>query len=265
MPSGPLVLGLDDTTLRRTGAKISAKGIYRDPVRSSRGHFVKASGFRWLSLMLLTPIPWAHRVWALPLLTALVPSQRYSEEGGHTHRTLTDWARQRLRMVQRWCPGRQLIVVADSAYAVINWLFDLQQGRPITVITRLRLDAALYKPAPERQVGQMGRTRLKGDRLPSLAALINDPTTRWQRRCVHRWYGETNREVELVSHTAVWSTLASHPSRYAGCWFAILKGSSPPRRCSARICSSAQFKSWSTSCSVDNSRSPSKRFERTWA
>ena len=83
VPSGPLVLGLGDTIERRTGAKISAKGIYRDPVRSSREHFVKASGLRWLSLMLLTPIPWTNRIWALPFLTALVPSQRYNEERGY--------------------------------------------------------------------------------------------------------------------------------------------------------------------------------------
>ncbi|WP_168733500.1 transposase [Deinococcus sp. Arct2-2] len=204
VPSGPLVLGLDDTIERRTGAKIRAKGIYRDPVRSSHGHFVRASGLRWLSLMLLTPIPWAHRIWALPFLTALVPSQRYNEERGHPHRTLTDWARQMLRVVQRWCPGRQLIVVADNAYASIAWLHDLQQGYPITVITRLRLDAALYDPAPERRAGQMGRPRLKGDRLPTLASRVHDPETRWERLQVGRWYGETNREVEIVSQTAVW-------------------------------------------------------------
>ena len=172
VPSGPLILGLDDTIERRTGKKISARGIYRDPVRSSQGHFVKAGGLRWLSLMLLTPIPWANRIWALPFLTALVPSQRYHEERGHRHKTLTDWARQMLRVVQRWCPGRQLIVVADSAYAVIRWLADLQQGRPITVITRLRLDAALYEPAPERQAGQKGRPKMKGQRLPALAAVV---------------------------------------------------------------------------------------------
>ncbi len=51
--------GLDDTIERRRGKRIAAKGIYRDPVRSSHGHFVKASGLRWLSLMLLVPIPWA--------------------------------------------------------------------------------------------------------------------------------------------------------------------------------------------------------------
>ena len=64
VPRGPVVLGLDDTIERRRGARIAGKGIYRDPVRSSHGHFVKASGLRWLSLMLLAPVPWAARVWA---------------------------------------------------------------------------------------------------------------------------------------------------------------------------------------------------------
>ncbi len=131
--------------------------------------------------MLLTPIPWANRVWACPFLTALVPSQWYNEVRGHRHKTLTDWARQMLRVVQRWSLGRQLIVVADGAYAVIHWLSDLQQGQRITVITRLRLDAALYNPAPERVAGQMGRPRLKGERFPTLTALVHDPQTRWER------------------------------------------------------------------------------------
>jgi hypothetical protein len=55
--SGPVVLGIDDTIERRRGKRIAAKGIYRDPVRSSHGHFVKASGLRWISLMLLAPVP----------------------------------------------------------------------------------------------------------------------------------------------------------------------------------------------------------------
>ncbi|MBX6744855.1 MAG: transposase, partial [Acetobacteraceae bacterium] len=59
VPDGPVVVGLDDTIERRWGARIAARGIYRDPVRSSRGHFVKASGLRWLCAMLLAPVPWA--------------------------------------------------------------------------------------------------------------------------------------------------------------------------------------------------------------
>src|SRR3954462_3527677 len=82
VPTGPVLLGLDDHIERRRGKCIRAKGIYRDPVRSSKGHFVKASGLRWLSLMLLVPIPWAGRVWALPFLTTLAPSERYSQERG---------------------------------------------------------------------------------------------------------------------------------------------------------------------------------------
>lgn len=87
---GPVVLGIDDTIERRWGKRIAAKGIYRDPVRSSHRHFVKASGLRWLSVMLLAPIPWAGRVWALPFLTALAPSARYCRERGRRQKTLTD-------------------------------------------------------------------------------------------------------------------------------------------------------------------------------
>src|SRR3954462_6152827 len=67
----PVVIGVDDTIERRWGAKIAARGIYRDPVRSSKGHFVKASGLRWISVQLLARIPWADRVWGLPFLTVL--------------------------------------------------------------------------------------------------------------------------------------------------------------------------------------------------
>lgn len=70
----PLIFGLADTLERRWGAQIAARGIYRDPVRSSHSHLVKASGLRWISLMLLTPIPWAQRVWALPFMTVLSPT-----------------------------------------------------------------------------------------------------------------------------------------------------------------------------------------------
>jgi hypothetical protein len=117
--TGPIIMGLDDTIERRRGAKIKAKGIYRDPVRSSHSHYVKASGLRWLSLMLLVPIPWAHRVWALPFLTALAPSERYSQGRTRGHKKLTDWGRQLLMQARRWLPTRRLVVVADSGFAVI--------------------------------------------------------------------------------------------------------------------------------------------------
>src|SRR5918997_162666 len=95
-PAGPVVIGLDDTLERRWGRRIRARGIYRDPVRSSRGHFVKASGLRWLSVMLVAPVPWAGRTWALPFLTVLAPSERSARERGGRPKRLTDWAKQAL-------------------------------------------------------------------------------------------------------------------------------------------------------------------------
>jgi hypothetical protein len=93
VPHGPLIVGLDDTIERRRGAKIAAKGIYRDPVRSSHSHFVKTSGLRWLCLMLLAPVPWAARTWALPFLTTLCPSERYHAQHGNRARRAARAAR----------------------------------------------------------------------------------------------------------------------------------------------------------------------------
>jgi DDE superfamily endonuclease len=204
-PDGPLLVGIDETIERRRGATIVAKGIYRDPVRSSHSHFVKASGLRWVCLMLLVPIPWAARTWALPFLTALAPSERYDQQRGRRHKALTDWARQLLLVVRRWWPDRALIAVADSTYAALEFLAACQSwSRPVTVITRLRLDAALYTPAPPRRPGQRGRPRLKGQRLPTLASVAADPQTPWTPVTVSHWYAAGARTVEVASDTAVW-------------------------------------------------------------
>jgi hypothetical protein len=203
-PDAAVVLGIDETVERRRGAKIAAKGIYRDAVRSSKEFFVKTSGLRWISLMLLAPIPWIGRVWALPFLTVLAPSERYHAEHRERHKKLTDWARQMILQVRRWLPGRALVVVADSTYAVLELLAAcVRLPNPVIMITRLRLDAALYDPAPPRTPGAKGRPRKKGQRQPTLAARLMDPATVWQR-CPMRWYGGGRREVELASGTAVW-------------------------------------------------------------
>ena len=201
-PRGAIIMGLDDTIERRRGEKIAALGIYRDPVRSSHSHFVKASGLRWLCLMLLVEIPWAGRVWALPFMSALCPSQRYCRERGRAHRKLTERARQMLRLSARWLPRRDLVVTADSSFAALELLEAVRHE--VTVVTRLRLDAALYEPAPERVPTQMGRPRKKGQRLPTLEQVAKKARTKWQRLTVRGWYGEPERVVEVVSQTCVW-------------------------------------------------------------
>lgn len=198
----PLVFGMDDTVERRWGRQIAARGIYRDPVRSSESHFVKASGLRWISLMLLTPIPWAQRIWALPVMTAIAPSERYYETRDRKPKTLTERAQQMIKQLRRWLPERQLVIVGDSSYAALDLLATCQAlAEPVTFITRLRLDAALYEPAPP--YAGMGRPRKKGARLPTPQQLLDAPDTVWTTIEVH-WYDGQTRDMELASATAVW-------------------------------------------------------------
>jgi DDE superfamily endonuclease len=205
VPDGPVVVGLDHTIERRRGAKIAAKGIYHDPVRSSKSHKVKASGLRWVCLMLLVPIPWALRVWALPFLTVLAPSERYHQTRGQRHKSVLDGARQLLVLLRRWLPERRVVVVADGEFAALELLAVAAQPQVnIALITRLRLDAALYDPAPPRDPHQVGRPRVKGARRPTLAQVATDPTTVWTSLVVADWYGEGERTVEITSQSAVW-------------------------------------------------------------
>jgi hypothetical protein len=135
----------------------------------------------------------------------LAPSERYYQDRLRAHKKLTDWARQLLLQLRRWLPHRRVVVVADSSFAVIELLWRITQlANPLCMVVRFRLDAALFQPAPTRQVGQKGRTRKKGARLPSLEQVLADPKTQWMRLIIRNWYGETRRRIEIVSGTAVW-------------------------------------------------------------
>ena len=209
-PEGDVVIGVDDSIERRWGPRISARGIYRDPVRSSKGHFVKTSGLRWLSPMLIVPIPWAARSWALPFLTILAPSERWSQTYRCRHKPLTAWARQAILQTRRWLPGRRLILVADSGFAALDLIGAIR--RHVCPITRLRLDANLFEPAPPRRPRQKGRPRIKGGRLPKLSAVPADPATVWTSVAVSQWYDAQRRDLLTATGTAVWYTSGQPPA-----------------------------------------------------
>ena len=110
-----------------------------------------------------------------------------------------------LLLVRRWYPQRQIVAVADRVYASLKLLERCRKlSNPITFITRLRLDAALYEPAPPRRPHQIGRPRIKGKRLPNLSEVAQDPTTVWKPTTIANWYGSGQRTVEIASETAVW-------------------------------------------------------------
>jgi hypothetical protein len=105
-----------------------------------------------------------------------------------------------LLLASRWLPGRRVIAVADTTYAVIELLAALRHR--LTMVTRLRLDARLFDPPPPRRPGTRGRRRVTGQRQP--VQRLADPANRWRRVTVSQWYGEGKRELDILTGTAVW-------------------------------------------------------------
>ncbi|MCJ2016303.1 transposase [Methylobacterium sp. E-065] len=198
-----LGLGLGDTIERRRGKRIVAKGIYRDPVRSSDSHFVKASGLRWMSPMLLAPIPrdGARLGVAVPDRAGAVRARLSRTRP--SAQALLDVGGQLAFQARRWLPGRDLVLVGDSGFLALLFPDAMRRAR-ITAITRLRLDAALYEPAPPRPPGTIGRPRTKGARLPTLTAILAAKDTRWRAVVVSGWYGAGERTIRIASDNAVW-------------------------------------------------------------
>ncbi len=132
----------------------------------------------------------------------LCPSKRYRTERGLPHKKLTDWARQALLQVARWLTDRQVVAVADQSFAAIELLAAVSPY--VSAVTRLRLDAALYDPAPKRQPGQVGRPRKKGKRQLSLADRLSAPDVQWTTIEVSPWYGQSACQLEVATGRAVW-------------------------------------------------------------
>jgi len=133
-------------------------------VRSTEKNVVKCFGLKWISMMLIVPLPWSKRPWALPFLTVLAPAKRYNEANGKQHKTTVDWAIQMIKQVRRWLPEKAIVLVGDGAYAAVALVLCCAGLTvPVTLVSRLRLDAALYdfplpdppsKPGPKLRVVQ---------------------------------------------------------------------------------------------------------------
>lgn len=210
-PGEALTLLVDDTLERRQGRRIRWKGWFRDPVRSTGSKTVTSSGLRWVCLMLLVPVPWSTRPWALPLLTAPALAPKTSAKLGKRHRTTVDRARTLLWLVRRWQPERAIVLVGDGAYAAVA-LGHLcrRQRHPVRFVSRLRLDAALYAVPTPPPPGRRGRKPQKGAPLPKLADRVGDPATGWAPLTVP-WYGGGTKAVEVVSATALWHRRGAAP------------------------------------------------------
>jgi hypothetical protein len=199
---GMLTFVIDEKLERRWGPCIKKRGHDRDPLASSKQRSIATSGLRWIVLALIITPPWTQRSWALPVLSVLAPTPEVSQQLGLRHKTVARRARQMILVIRRWLPKVQITVLGDQAYSV------LELGRACTrhgvrLIAPLRLDAALYAPAPPREPGTNGRPRVKGERLLRLEQVLTDVHTAWQRVRV-QWYNGRWRVLEVASATAVW-------------------------------------------------------------
>jgi len=204
------VFGVDETIERRRGAQITKKGIYRDPVRSSKSHTVKASGLRWMSVMLLSNLPWLemHRRWALPFLSVICPSVRYYEK--HTPRRakkLTDWARQMILFLARYVRPDydQVVLVGDGTYATYE-LMRTAQLHGISLIGRLKMNARLFHLPRPKPKGRRGPQSHIGPRILSMSMRLTDKRIKWQRVTFEEWYGQKNKSMELTTGVAIWDS-----------------------------------------------------------
>lgn len=207
----PLVIGADDTIERRQGEKIKAKGVFRDPVRSSRTYTVHVYGLRWVSMMVLVAVPWSSRVWALPFLTVLAPSEETNQALGKRHKTTIDWIMQMVSAVRRWQPSKQIVLITDGGLCAVKLgLRCCGLRTPVTWVSRLRLDAALYGWPGPQPASKPGPKPKKGARRPSLAQRLSDPHTAWQTLSI-AWYGGKTKKLEVATGTHLWYTPGFDP------------------------------------------------------
>ena len=197
--SWPILIAVDETLERRRGKKIKAKGLYRDAVKSSQSHVVTSFGLKWECMMLIVPLPWCKRSWALPFLTLLSPSKKSNEKAGRRHKTSLDWTCQMVKLITRWL-RKPWILVGDGAYACMD-LAGTCIKQSVTLISRLRLDAQLFE-FPVYEEKKLGRKRIKGDRI-YLKNILVDPKQIWQPGIVN-WYGGEKRTVEYLTFICLW-------------------------------------------------------------
>jgi DDE superfamily endonuclease len=205
----PLELVVDGTLVRRRGRKVAWKGRFHDATRSQSGHVVTSDGIHWVCVMLLVPVPWSRRRWALPFLAIPTFTPAISARLGKPHRTAPERTEGLVRLIRRWQPRRTIQVVGDSSFAVLR-LAHVCNAVRVRLISRLVLNAQLYDPPPVRPASTPGVKPKKGPRQPKLVDRLDATTvaarrTAWQRQVV-AWYGHQRRLLDVATGTALWHT-----------------------------------------------------------
>jgi DDE superfamily endonuclease len=166
-PDVPLILLIDGTLERRWGRRIAYKGRFHDAVRSQSGHVVTSEGIHWVCLMLLVPVPWCQRPWALPVLSVPTLTPATSAKLGKRHRTSIQAAQILIWLVRRWVPEREIVVIGDGGFAATG-LGHTCRRLQVRFVSRLLLTAQLYDAVPPQHKSKPGVKPKKGPRQPKL-------------------------------------------------------------------------------------------------
>ena len=202
-PGWPIVIAVDETLERRRGARIAAKGMYRDAVRSSQSKVVTCLGLHWICMALIVPVPWSQRPWALPFLTLLAPSERANHAAGKRHRTVIDWTLVMVRVVARWLKHRSWILLGDGGDSCVHLGWECLSAQAI-LITRLRLDARRFAFPPPAVAGRRGPKPKQGQALDKLATRVEEAREQGTETTI-QWSRET-KTLRLLSDVCLWHT-----------------------------------------------------------
>ena len=104
--------------------------------------------------------------------------------------------------VRRWLPDISFSLVGGTAYSILE-LEVCCRKHNVTLIAPLRWDTALYAPVSSRKEGTIGRPRVKGEALPKLTVVLEDPQTELQSVNIG-WYDGSEQSIQVASGTGVW-------------------------------------------------------------
>jgi DDE superfamily endonuclease len=210
----PIMLLIDETLERRRGKQIAYTGWLRDAMRSTAKHVAITLGIRWCCMSVLVHVPWSQRPWALPFLIVPVLSEKTCQQLGKRHCGTVGWAMRLITQVRRWHPQRDMVLVGDGAYASVTLVQTCQRfQKPVTLVTRLRLDAGLYDVVGPQPAGKRGPTPKKGKKgapQPKLTERLIDPTTAWQCLTVPG-YGGQHKMLAVLTGVSLWYTQGVDP------------------------------------------------------
>jgi hypothetical protein len=198
----PVICPIDDTSPQHKGKRVYGKGKHHDACRSTHTHFVWVWGHKWVVLTINVKFAFATRPWALPVLCALYRPEELNEKEGRRHKTPIRLGRQLVAALVHWFPQRKFILVGDGGFASHDLArFCHRHRRHLTLISRSHPDASLFEAPKPRGSHKTGRPRVKGDKLPSPAKVVEKSKA---KRFTVSWYGGKTRRVELIWGEGHW-------------------------------------------------------------